>query len=111
MVGSGTTDGVGRAVWLGEALRVPSATVRVDGLGVVGSYRLSWGVGTQHPTTQSPASLTTPVSTLQRLGSKLFSETCDARALPLVGSRSESVWKGRSRGGVVWGWNAAFQSL
>ena len=24
---------------------------------------------------------------------KLFSETCDARALPLVGSRSESVWK------------------
>ena len=34
---------------------------------------------------------------------KLFSETCDARALPLVGGGSESVWKGGSRGGVVWG--------
>ena len=34
---------------------------------------------------------------------KLFSETCDARALPLVGGGSESVWKGGSRGGVAWG--------
>ena len=34
---------------------------------------------------------------------KLFSETCDARALPLVGCRSESVRKGGSPGGVVWG--------
>ena len=42
---------------------------------------------------------------------KLFSETCDERALPLVGSRSESVWKGGSRGGVAGGWNAACQSL
>ena len=41
----------------------------------------------------------------------LFSETCDERALPLVGSRSESVWKGGSRGGVAGGWNAACQSL
>ena len=32
-----------------------------------------------------------------------FSGTCDARALPLVGGGSESVWKGGSRGGVVWG--------
>ena len=42
---------------------------------------------------------------------ELFSETCDERALPLVGSRSESVWKGGSRGGVAGGWNAACQSL
>ena len=34
-------------------------------------------------------------------------DKCDARALPLVGCRSESVWKGRSRGGVAGGWNAA----
>ena len=40
-----------------------------------------------------------------------FSETCDERALPLVGSRGESVWKGGSRGGVAGGWNAACQSL
>ena len=38
-------------------------------------------------------------------------ETCDARALPLVGGESESVWKGGSRGGVAGGWNAACQSL
>ena len=38
-----------------------------------------------------------------------FSETCDERALPLVGSRSESVWKRGSRGGVAGGWNAACQ--
>ena len=36
-----------------------------------------------------------------------FSETCDARALPLVGRRSESVRKERSRGGVASGCNAA----
>ena len=40
-----------------------------------------------------------------------FSETCDERALPLVGSRSESAWKAGSRGGVAGGWNAAGQSL
>ena len=39
-----------------------------------------------------------------------FSETCDARALPLVGRRSESVRKERSRGGVASGCNAACQS-
>ena len=48
---------------------------------------------------------------LDGMEEKLFSETCDERALPLVGSRSESVWKGGSRGGVAGGWNAACQSL
>ena len=37
------------------------------------------------------------------VASNFFSETCDERALPLVGSRSESVWKGGSRGGVAAG--------
>ena len=33
---------------------------------------------------------------------KLFSETCDARALPLVGCRGESVWEGDA--GREWQW-------
>jgi hypothetical protein len=37
------------------------------------------------------------------LPKNFFSETCDERALPLVGSRSESVWKGGGRGGVAAG--------
>jgi hypothetical protein len=44
-------------------------------------------------------------------GQTLFSETCDARALPLVGGGGELMWKGGSRGGVAGGWNASCQSL
>ena len=61
--------------------------------------------------TEPPKARTNPVLSSKRYAMKLFSETCDERALPLVGSRSESAWKGGSRGGVAGGWNAAYQSL
>ena len=40
-----------------------------------------------------------------------FSETCDARARPLVDGGGESIRKGGSPGGVAGGWNVSCQSL